>query len=196
MSAPLFAQNPEYFTNFSDYYLPVELENALASGWLPEEWLWGRNVFRNFQKAFNTGIYGGQRTDFVRYCARLAINIISRSDNVEKLAPLDNKAKIAGMIEMYLPAVCYDYHKNKEDSQFKDIKFEYLFSSAEEAYTNPENIKYTHILGRAKRDESIIKALDDRVKNLYPQYHERIEQYMGDFGELCEVIKIAEKDEA
>ena len=188
LSAPLFAQNPEYFTESSDYYLPIELENAIDSiddGWLPDEWRWGRNIFGNFQKAINTGIYGGYRTDFIKYCADLAIKIISNPVNAKALAPLDNKAKLTGMIEMYVPSVCYDYHKNRDGSLFKDLEMEYLFTSAEDAYNNPKQIKYTHLLGRAKRDLEIIKRLENRVKLEYPIYYKRINEYTEEFGELC-----------
>jgi hypothetical protein len=180
LSAPLFSQNPEYFTELSDYYRPVELETALTNCWLPDEWIWGRKVFRSFQKAFNTGIYGGYRTDFIRYCANLAINIVSHPDNIDRLASLDDKAKIIGMIEMYLPSVCCDFHRGNGETRFRDIFAEHLFSCAEEAYNNPRRIKYTHIIGRAKRDLFIIGRLEDRVRVHYPHYYQRIEQYLED----------------
>jgi len=191
LSSPVFAQNPEYFTELSDYYLPIDLETAIcgiSDGWLPKEWLWGREIFGNFQKSINTGIYGGYRTDFIKYCSDLAFKIINHPPNAKALDPLDDKAKITGMIEMYLPSICYEYHKEKENSSFRDLEIEYLFSSAEDAYRNTQQIKYTHILGRAKRDQVIVKRLEERVATEYPNYYKRIIEYVNDFGELCQVL--------
>jgi len=170
LEAPVFAQNPEFFTENSDYYLPSEFEmaiNQIEKGWLPEEWKWSRNLFGHFQKSMNTGIFGGQRPDLIHYAANLAFQILDHPINQISLESIEKKAQIAGMLEMYLPAACIDCYFGA------DVFAKYLFTSAEEAFEKGDSIGYTHLLGSSKRNLSIISRLEKRVEKEYPIYYER-----------------------
>ena len=176
LQAPVFAQNPEYFGESSDYYRLIELEQAIDPiklGWLPQEWRWARHLYGNFQKSMNTGIYGGNRPDFIRYVADLAFSILQHPGNQRVLENLEEKTRIIGMLEMYLPLICMEYHSNFRKSAFHNVRIEYLFSSAEDAFQNGNNRGYTHILGGAKRELQILARLEQRVQYEYPIYYKR-----------------------
>lgn len=176
LTAPVFAQNPEYFTEQSNYYLPLEMEAAIIGsgrGWLPPEWRWGRDIYGSFQKSMNTGIYGGNHVDFIQYAANLHLELLHHPSNLTILQDLPEKARVTGMLEMCLPSLCADFHAGREGSPFHDIDVEYLFQSAEAAYAEAEAMGYTHLLGGAKRQPSTVAKLERRVQRDFPDQYER-----------------------
>ena len=76
LSAPLLAQNPEYFVvGHSTTYKLDKFEaliKRVKNGWLPEEWKWCRSIFGNHQKAFSCGVFGGNQINFINYYADLS----------------------------------------------------------------------------------------------------------------------------
>lgn len=187
LDSDLFAQNPEYFTSESNYYKPIEFETALlANGWLPKEWIFIRNLYGDYQKSINTGIYGGKNNDFIQFCSELVFEIILNPANELILLDLDDKDLIAGMLEMYIPSVCLDYYSIYNSPRFAKPNFTFLFDSAEDAYTNPNKIPYTHLIGKAKKDLVLLEKLKKRVDSEFPQYKGKILSYIEKYGELCE----------
>lgn len=174
-NAAVFAQNPEHFTEDSDYYLPAEFENAINDdgGWLPDEWKWCRSIFGDFQKSINTGIFGGNNLEFIQYAVNLTIATIEHQNNAKALSSIGHPEKVVGMLEQFIPAACLDYHCDRKDSPFSNIKVECLFESAEEAYEKANQLGYTHLIGPSKKSQELIALLEKRVKEYYPQYYER-----------------------
>jgi len=82
-SAPVFAQNPEYFMPGRSYYRPEVFESAVNEvwdGWLPPEWHWYRHSGLPL-RGESCGIVGGNRVDFLRHYAERAITLIEHPGN-------------------------------------------------------------------------------------------------------------------
>jgi hypothetical protein len=178
-SADVLAQNPEHFTDDSDYYQLAALEaiRRYPYGWLPKEVEWCRNLYGVHQRSLNTGIYGGNRVDFIQYCAELLFEMLDHPGNREAVAKIDNKIKVAGLLEMFLPAACIDYHMVRRHSPFRNVRVATLFGSAEEAYRDGEAGSYTHLIGLSKSRPTYARKLEARVRSRYPRCYERCMEY-------------------
>jgi len=178
-NADVLAQNPEHFTDASDYYQLAELAAIRNSpcGWLPKEVEWCRSLYSTYQRSLNTGIYGGHRVDFIRYCAELAFELLEHPGNREAMARIEDKVRFGGMLEMFFPAACLEYHSVRNYSPFKAVRAATLFGSAEEAYRDGEARFYTHMIGRSKRKPSYANKLEARVRSHYPRHYERCMEY-------------------
>ncbi len=175
-SAPLIGQNPES----GAYYQPERLEHALrdSDGWLPAEWHWYRSAYRT-QHGICCGIFGGQRVDFIRYYAGLAVRLLEHPVNQRCWALLDDKRRHNVLPEQYLLMACIAYHRNRQDSPYHSINIQYLFNSTTEAF-NPENAAdagYTHLLGNAKNNPALARRLENRVRRDYPDHYGRCLHY-------------------
>jgi hypothetical protein len=179
MSADVLAQNPEHFTDASDYYQLGELEEIrrYPYGWLPKEAEWCRSLHGYHQRSLNTGIYGGHRVDFIRYCAELAFEMVEHPGNRDAITRIEDKYRFAGMLEMFLPAACLEYHTARPHSPFRTIKTETLFDSAEDAYRDGEEKSYTHMIGGSKGKLVYARKLESRVRSHYPRHYERCVEY-------------------
>jgi hypothetical protein len=175
VKSDVFAQNPEHFSDVSDYYRLDALTEIRRSpfGWLPKEIEWCRSLYGAHQRSLNTGIYGGQRTDFIRYSAELAFEMLEHRGNREAMASIADKAEVSGLLEMYLPAACAEYHTIRSYSPFTTVRVATLFESAEQAYREGETQAYTHMIGRSKRKAEYAMRLEDRVRAQYPKHYER-----------------------
>ena len=183
LTSPLLAQNPEYFIVGypSSYYKPKKVERLIGQvkdGWIPEEWLWSRSVFRHHQKAISCGILGGNNTDFINYYADLAIKLVEHPPNQIPLSKLKNKSIHVILLEQYLLSACIDYHKHRSESSYFNIDIEYLFPSLGDFY-NAEKVGYTHLVAKTKKDPSITSRLERRVKEDYPRYYENCIRYLS-----------------
>jgi len=183
LTAPLLAQNPEYFIVGypSSYYKPEKVEHLVKrtkDGWMPEEWLWCRDVFGHHQKAVSCGIFGGNRVDFINYYADKAIKLVEHSPNRSALSKLKNKSMHVILLEQYLLSACIDYHKHCSGSPYSGIHIEYLFPSLVDLY-GAEKVGYTHLIAKTKKDSSITSRLEKRVKENYPIYYENCINYIN-----------------
>lgn len=179
--APLFAQNPEYFSGEMSCYRPQEFESAINNvhnGWIPEEWKWYR-LSGMAQKGICCGILGGNRLDFINHYAETAINLIENPHNRRGWVHLHEKIGNNILFEQYLLSACSEYHRNKAGSPYRDIHIEYLFSSGEDAYVpnNAAQAGYTHLIGDAKKNEYIAYRLEQRVLRDHPEYYRRCIDY-------------------
>lgn len=178
-NADVLAQNPEHFTDESDYYQLAELEavRRYPYGWLPKEVEWCRSLYGVHQRSLNTGIYGGHRVDFIQYCAELLFEMLDHRGNRDAIAKIDDKVKVAGLLEMFLPAACIEYHTARRHSPFMTVRAATLFGSAEQAYTDGEAGYYTHLIGQSKSSPTYARKLETRVRSRYPRYYERCMEY-------------------
>lgn len=179
--APLLAQNPEDFEVGNSWYEPDKFDKVnKIRGWLPEEVIWYRNFSRK-QRAVCCGIFGGNRSDFIRYYAEQAIKLLTYPGNLLVCSYLgqDNI-----LIEQYILSACVEYYKRKSSLVFNGIHIEYLFDTTEAAF-NPEIAKqagYTHLIGKSKMNPHLIDRLVKRVSRDYPEYFERCLRYCNDWG--------------
>ena len=185
-SAPVLAQNPEYFV-FGDnsapfwWYRPETFDAIVksAGGWLPKEWLW--YVSRQGNCAFCCGILGANQVDFINHYADTALQIAENPDNQTALSLIKEKPRDSVLIEQYFLAACIEYHKNFSDSAFQNVDIQCLFQSPEEAFTptKAQEAGYTHLIGDAKRDQDIAQRLEKRVARDYPHHYARCLQYLN-----------------
>jgi hypothetical protein len=176
-SAPLLAQNPEYFTAGESYYQPEALESALQNsegGWLPPEWQWYRARGAT-QRAECCGVFGGTRVDFIRHYATQAIRLIEHRGNHIAWERLAGKIGHNILFEQYLLAACIEYHRGRTDSPFREIDIRYVFASLDEAF-DPETATqagYTHLIADAKCNWQLANRLEARVAQDYPDHYQR-----------------------
>jgi hypothetical protein len=168
----------------SDYYQLAELEAIRRHpyGWLPKEVEWCRSVYGVHQISLNTGIYGGHRIDFIQYCAELMFEMLEHPGNKDAMANIDDKAKVAGMLEMFLPAACLEYHAVRRHSPFRTVEAAMLFDSAEQAHSDGESRFFTHVIGRSKSKPTFARKLESRVRSDYPRHYERCVEYSRSLG--------------
>ena len=178
-SADVLAQNPEHFTDASDYYQLAALEavRRYPYGWLPKEVEWCRALYGSHQRSLNTGIYGGRRLDFIQYCAEMAFELLEHPGTREAMARMEDRGKVAGMLEMFLPAACLEYHTAMPHSPFTTVEAATLFDSAERAFREGEAKRYTHVIGRSKSKPAYARSVEMRVQSCYPRYYERCLEY-------------------
>ena len=180
--ASLIAQNPEHFTIGASYYLPEQLEWAVKQtpgGWLPTEWEWYRSR-GCAQRAESCGIFGGTRTDFIRYYAGTATQFIEHRGNQVAWQNIGVGIERNILVEQYLLSACIEYHKSLQDSPYRDLVIQYLFNSQAEAF-DPQRaaaIGYTHLIAGSKRNQHVADNLEKRVKRDYPAQYERCLKYV------------------
>lgn len=175
-SSALLVQNPDDFIVGNSWYKPDEMEEIIQSvnGWLPKEWQLQRSL-GSHQKAFNCGIFGGNRVDFIRYYADLAIQFVEHPANQPAWLLLNPSTERNVLFEQYLLGCCIEYHRQRSDSSFKDIQVQYLFPSLDYALVDENSARagFTHLLADAKRNRAIAERLENRVKRDYPEYYDR-----------------------
>jgi len=166
-TAPVFAQNPECFPLSPDsWYRITPVTDALreAGGWIPEEWRDAAG--RPFTSAVNCGILGGNNLLFLRYYADIAIRMLRHPRN--RTIWQEGGANTADnvLFEQYLLAACLDYH---------GVAARYLFASMAESFDEAAaaRVGYTHLIGGAKRNQELMRALENRVRREYPSQYER-----------------------
>lgn len=176
-SAPVFAQNPEFFSvGYSDCYLPDKFEAVVkgdGTSWLPEEWKWYKHTLGNIQKAVGCGILGGNYIDFINYYADTAIKLIDNSINKNCIDNLKNKRTHMMLIEQYLLSACIEYHKNHIKSPYRDVYIQYLFDSPAESYDKAVQKGFTHLMGNSKSNKFVAERLEARVKRDHPTHYDR-----------------------
>jgi len=175
--APVFSQCPEDHP-LDEWFSPINIESAFARHnlSLPAEWEWTRSksVEGGFRED-NCGILGGTNTDFIRYYARLAVDLVTNPRNARAWADLPEKCGYNMRIEQFLVSACVDYHRFHPDSPFRGVRMQSLFSSFGEAFEPQatERAGYTHLLGDAKTNPVVAERLERRVRREDAEFYER-----------------------
>jgi hypothetical protein len=182
LSAPVLAQNPEYFTfgDESAWYRPEVYKAIVESthGWLPEEFNW--YVSGRGNQPMNCGLFGGNHVDFINYYANRAIQLVEHPQNQRALPLLQRKTLDSFMVEQYFLTACIFYHQHQEKSVYRDVSIECLFTSFEEAFREANKVGFTHLLGAAKRNPKWADKLEKRVAKDYPNRYERCLKYLNE----------------
>ncbi|MCU0526266.1 MAG: hypothetical protein MUF72_15725 [Elainella sp. Prado103] len=179
-TAPIFAQNPEYFT-FGDpnsWYRPEICTARINAnqGWLPEEWQF--YVANRGERGISCGILGGNAVDFINYYADKAIQLIESPENQLALSFLDQRVDSV-LVEQYFLSACIMYHQNKTDSPYHNIEIQYLFNSPQDAFSTAKatDAGYTHLIAGAKRNRDLMEKLERRVAMDYPDRYQQCLKY-------------------
>lgn len=175
LNAPVFAQCPEHHPPADEWCGPEDVERAFSQHdlRLPTEWEWSRSRSLHHFREVNCGILGGTRTDFIRYYARLAIDLVLNPKYVAAWAEFPEKAGYNMLIEQFLLDACIDFHRSSSDSPFSGIGIRYLFPSLGHAY-DPQaagRMGFTHLLGDAKTDLIVTRRLEQRVQREDPKFY-------------------------
>lgn len=177
-SSPLLCQNPEYFVVNESWYHPEKfIKIKEAGGWVPEELSWFMSLGPR-QKAECCGIFGGNDLDFISYYADRAIRLIEEpiNHNIWKILGADNI-----LVEQYYLSACYEYY-HSQHTRFKELSMAYMFQNSEEAFSPdpPRKAGFTHLIGGAKKNRSIMKRLEERVERDYPMLYHRCLEVVND----------------
>ncbi len=169
LNASVCAQNPEQHSALAQWCGPREIERAFAECDLPlpAEWEWARSRSLETYDEVNCGILGGNRTDFIRYYANLALDLVLNPAHARAWALLNGAHNLNTIIEQFLFIACFDFHRSHPESPFRGINARYVFQSMEEAL-NQENAAragYTHLWAEAKRDHLITERLEQRTRD-------------------------------
>jgi len=177
-TSSVIAQNPEYFTLGKSWYHPEKfMKISRSKGWLPEEldWFIGSG---KCQKAECCGIFGGCDLDFIRFYANRAINLVEHPVNSHVWSQIggDNI-----LVEQYYLSACLEYYRSIRGNRFADIDIGYVFESSEEAFRPgvAESVGFTHLIGGAKRNSSLLERLSRRVERDYPLQYEHCMKYFS-----------------
>jgi hypothetical protein len=167
-SAPLLAQNPEHVGPADPYYDVEACEVAIRArgdGHIPAEWSWYR-TFVPEQRAACTGIFGGNRLDFIRDYAETVLRILRSPANRRAFDAPGLKSRLVPFFEQYILAACARYHK---------VEIEYLFNSFGHALSAAADSGFTHLMADAKRDARLAARLEQRVARDWPEAYDRLE---------------------
>jgi hypothetical protein len=169
MNASVFAQCPEDHSGTADWCAPREVERAFTQRdlSLPAEWEWSRSRSLNSYREANCGIIGGNRTDFIRYYANLALDLVLNPAYAAAWAAFDNKDGLNMVVEQFLLSASVEFHRSHPDSPFRGINMRYLFSSTSEAVDQEAAVRagFTHLWGDAKRDSLVVQRLEQRTRD-------------------------------
>ena len=181
--APVFAQHPETYHVADDQCGPRLVEDAFARAGLslPAEWEWSRSrPGPRFLEA-NCGILGGTDSAFIRYYARLALDLMLGLRYAAAWAALPGKDGLNTTMEQFLLAACLDYHRFDPGSPHRGIYLRYLFPSTSAAFDPAQaaRLGYTHLLAEAKQDARITTRLEERLRREDPAFYQRCERVAG-----------------
>jgi hypothetical protein len=184
-SAPVLTQCPEIHPLDDPWCAPRQVESVFARHGLslPVEWEWASSVHTNSFWEENCGIMGGNRVDFLRYYAETAIRLIQDPAHRAAWAEVPDKGDLNMILEQYLLSACLEYHRIDPHSPYRGITVHHLFPSWSEAF-NPHasaRVGYTHLLGDAKSDPTVMARLEHRVVQIDPvfaRHCERVAQFI------------------
>lgn len=174
VNAPVFAQCPETHA-LEEACGPRDMEWAFGKHGLslPKEWEWYRSQPYNGFREENCGILGAQRVDFIRYYARLGLELATSAKNLPAWTELPHKSGYNMMIEQFLLAACLDYHRFHPESPYRGIHARYLFPSWNDTFDPQKTAQagYTHLLGDAKSNPLVTQRLERRMKSEDPAFY-------------------------
>ena len=180
--APVFAQCPEYSHPNGSGGGPHEIESAFAESGLPlpVEWEWARSHDGPFFKEENCGILGGTNTDFLRYYARTAIDLVTGAQYAGAWLRLPGKQMYNMLLEQFFLSACIDFHRFHPSSAYRNVGVRHLFSSWDEA-GNPNQaarLGFTHLLSGVKSSDVVGRRIEQRVQRDYPDYFLRCQKVL------------------
>ena len=90
MGAPVLGQHLENFHVADEWSGARIIEEAFASAGLalPAEWEWARSLWGRRIHQVNCGIVGGTNVEFIRYYAKLALDLVLGSRRLRRVSPL------------------------------------------------------------------------------------------------------------
>ena len=178
--APIFAQHPEHYHAIDQWCGPVAIEDGFRRHHLglPPEWEWARSRWGRRFHEVNCGIAGGTRPDFFRYYANLALDLVLRREHAAVWNELPSKDALNQIIEQFILAACFEYHRFNPASPYRGMYIRYLFSSFDEAFNrqNAARAGFTHLLSDAKRNAFVVDRLERRVREEDPAFYEHCRQ--------------------
>jgi hypothetical protein len=167
-NAPVFAQSPEFHPPLDLWCGPSGVETAFARHDLPlpVEWEWSRSLGEPAYREENCGIVGGQRVDFLRYFARLGLQMVRDPAHAPAWRELPDKDGYNMMVEQLLLSACLDYHRFHPDSPYRGVYIKYLFPTWADAFNPAKTAQagYTHLLGSSKGDARVTQRLERRMQ--------------------------------
>jgi len=176
--AAVFAQCPEFFPRH--YRRSCDMENSFSesNAPLPVEWQWAVSRDDAYIREENCGILGGARTDFIRYYAQTAVDLILRPEYARAWSRCSAKSNHA--LEQFFLAACADFHRHHPDSPWRGVRVRYLFRSWDEACdpSYAARLGFTHLLGDSKSSPAVGKRIEERVKRDDPSYFRRCEKVL------------------
>lgn len=168
LDAPVFAQNPERFPVGDASCGPGVLEAGFARHQLllPTEWQWSRSRWGQQIHQANCGVVGGNEIEFIRYYARLALELVLDPRHAAAWSSLADREAVNTTIEQFLLSACVEFHRSHPTSPYKGVHLRYLFPSWEAAFsqTRAGHVGFTHLLAEAKRDQHVARRLEERVR--------------------------------
>lgn len=178
-NAPVFAQHPEFFELGNTYYIPERFTYYIekVGGWIPDELVWYMPFAKKYQAAC-CGILGGCRTDFLGYYADLALRYLSEPCNQAGWQLL---GEANGMtLEQFFLVACVMYHRDNTKSPFAGIDLAYLFDRQDDVFSADvaADLGYTHLIGDAKKNVTILRQLEYRVQRDYPELYQRCVDFL------------------
>lgn len=140
---------------------------------LPVEWEWSRSRSLHSYQEANCGIMGGNRTDFIRYYANLAIDLVLNPNHASAWQMLPDHGGHNMFVEQFLLDACFEFHRSHPQSPFRGIHMRYLFPTNTEAFDqySASRAGYTHLLGDSKRDPRITRRLEERTQQEDPSFY-------------------------
>jgi hypothetical protein len=171
LSSKLIAQNTEVATQ---YYKTTQKEILLHFDYLPEAVANDFGKRRNI-RAVNAGILGGSDIRFFKHYTKAAMQYIYK--NQSKLG-LINGDRFNIFFEQHLFYALAVAESVEIRYLFKKIFKDNLYDSIGEIHTTPYRNTYIHLLGHFKRDILICKMMEEKFKDLYPSYYERINDFL------------------
>ena len=164
----LIAQNVEVATE--NYYLRTQKELIQNFSFFPA------CVKEDFESgipinAVNAGILGGHNIKFFRDYAALAFDYVNKNSKEMNLINVNN---FNVFLEQHL---FYSFSKEKGipvSVLFEGIVEDRGYKNMGDFHEVPFNRTYLHLLGHYKRDGFTCIQMADKLKELYPDYYERI----------------------
>ena len=186
-AAPVFGQCPEDHPPLETWCGPADVEHAFQKHnlRLPPEWEWARSRSISHFREANCGIVGGTRTDFLRYYANLAMDLVLNPKNAAAWAEFPDKAGYNMVVEQFQLAACVDFHRISPDSPFRSIGIRYMFPSFGHAFSQEATAQmgFTHLLGGIKSHPTVPARLERRIASLDPSFHRHC-QRMAQFSAI------------
>jgi len=173
-SAPVFAQCPEHHPFGQGRCDPSQIEQLFQRHGLrlPAEWEWASSRDTSTFREESCGIMGGNRVDFLRYCAETSIRMVTDPAHAAAWSELPHKDGFNMLIEQFWLGACVDYHRYHPESPFRGITIRYLFPTMDVAF-NPQaaaQAGFTHLLGDTKSHPEVISRLERRVAEIDPAF--------------------------
>jgi len=168
-TAPVFAQNPEWFGPGCDWYRPEAFEAAIdptPGGWLPAEWRWPAAA-RTPPRGECCGVVGGTDLDLLTGWAERGLRVLRHEPNRPALAAVSDRRKLVITLEQYLLAACVEHRRTP---------IAYLFDDWADA-TAPGRataVGFTHLISDSKRGFGVRRRLARRLSADHPDRYERL----------------------